>query len=589
MTAHRLGLVGSGIDMSLAPAFHVLAGKLVGIEVSYELIPRRPDPRRRVRRLHAPAGRRRLPRRQRHRAVQGDRRARRRPTVHRGRGHRCGQHPAPGARRPDARATTPTCPASRGPTAAASDTSHRAPWPCWAPAASAAPPPRHSSTSAPPSLRIYDVVPDRSHTLAGAAPPAGSRRAGRRGLVGRGAVDGVDGLVNGTPVGMSWSPGTPVDLRAVDAQRWVFDAVYSPIETPLMVRATAVGLDRITGFDLFLGQAIDAFEIFTGHDLGATVPDRAGDQPRHPRTRARRVSPMPGLPAGTATATSSSSADAGPRRTSVGRRVGQAPPATLRRCRRAARADRRPHALPARPRAGRGRSSVRREAQVVAHLLAHDVSLVILAPGATPACDQRLLGAARPVGGRAVAARTRKVEPAPDRLSGDCRDIADHVVDLEPFHADVDEPGRAVARHILQLFVTGELRGSIRLPDDVQALSADPLCDDVAEAMTRWEDELPARSRTSRTSPISIIDVEPFQGRRRRPGSERSPATSPVCSQPTILTPGPPAEPREVVRHVPRARSARRGTSASMPELPRDAGCRRRVSGNSRLEYCRPP
>ena len=84
-----------------------------------------------------------------------------------------------------------------------------------------------------------------------------------------GAVDGVDGLVNGTPVGMSWSPGTPVDLRAVGGQRWIFDAVYSPIETPLMVRATEVGLDRITGFDLFLGQAIDAFEIFTGHDLGS--------------------------------------------------------------------------------------------------------------------------------------------------------------------------------------------------------------------------------------------------------------------------------------------------------------------------------
>ena len=36
-----------------------------------------------------------------------------------------------------------------------------------------------------------------------------------------------------------------------------------------MVRAASVGLARITGFDLFLGQAIDAFEIFTGHDLGA--------------------------------------------------------------------------------------------------------------------------------------------------------------------------------------------------------------------------------------------------------------------------------------------------------------------------------
>jgi shikimate 5-dehydrogenase len=34
-----------------------------------------------------------------------------------------------------------------------------------------------------------------------------------------------------------------------------------------MVRAASAGLARITGFDLFLGQAIDAFEIFTGHDL----------------------------------------------------------------------------------------------------------------------------------------------------------------------------------------------------------------------------------------------------------------------------------------------------------------------------------
>jgi shikimate dehydrogenase len=82
-----------------------------------------------------------------------------------------------------------------------------------------------------------------------------------------GAVDGVDGLVNGTPVGMSWNPGTPVDLSVVEGQRWIFDAIYSPIETPLMVRAASAGLARITGFDLFLGQAIDAFEIFTGHDL----------------------------------------------------------------------------------------------------------------------------------------------------------------------------------------------------------------------------------------------------------------------------------------------------------------------------------
>ena len=84
-------------------------------------------------------------------------------------------------------------------------------------------------------------------------------------------------------------------------------------------------------------------------------------------------------------------------------------------------------------------------------------------------------------------------------------------MDLEPFQADVDEPGRAVAHHILQLFVTGELRGSIRLPDDVQALSADPLCDDVAEAMTRWEDELPARVADIADIADLGIDVEPFR------------------------------------------------------------------------------
>ena len=69
-----------------------------------------------------------------------------------------------------------------------------------------------------------------------------------------GAVDGVDGLINGTPVGMSWSPGTPVDLRAIHSQRGSSSGLLAD-RAPLMVRATEVGLDRITGFDLFLGQA----------------------------------------------------------------------------------------------------------------------------------------------------------------------------------------------------------------------------------------------------------------------------------------------------------------------------------------------
>ena len=36
----RLGLIGHGIDHSLAPAFHTSAGQMLGLNVSYELLPR---------------------------------------------------------------------------------------------------------------------------------------------------------------------------------------------------------------------------------------------------------------------------------------------------------------------------------------------------------------------------------------------------------------------------------------------------------------------------------------------------------------------------------------------------------------------
>ena len=84
------------------------------------------------------------------------------------------------------------------------------------------------------AIRIYDIVADRSHALARSL-----RR--RNGAVevtvatsAEEAVDGVDGVVNGTPVGMYFQPGTPVELAAIGDQRWIFDAIYSPVETELM-------------------------------------------------------------------------------------------------------------------------------------------------------------------------------------------------------------------------------------------------------------------------------------------------------------------------------------------------------------------
>jgi shikimate dehydrogenase len=122
------------------------------------------------------------------------------------------------------------------------------------------------------ALRVFDLVPDRSEALAKLLRGNGEVQVDVAPSA-EDAVDGVDGLVNGTPVGMHWNPGTPVSLASVDGQRWIFDAIYSPIETPLMARAEYAGLARITGFDLFLGQALDAFEIFTGYSVADVLPE----------------------------------------------------------------------------------------------------------------------------------------------------------------------------------------------------------------------------------------------------------------------------------------------------------------------------
>ena len=103
------------------------------------------------------------------------------------------------------------------------------------------------------AIRIYDVLADRSHALAEALRRRNSMLRVDVAASAEDAVDGVDGVVNGTPVGMYFQPGAPVELAAIGEQRWVFDAIYSPIETELMARAAEMKLARITGFDLFIG------------------------------------------------------------------------------------------------------------------------------------------------------------------------------------------------------------------------------------------------------------------------------------------------------------------------------------------------
>ncbi|MGN8130227.1 shikimate dehydrogenase [Paenarthrobacter sp. 22069] len=81
----------------------------------------------------------------------------------------------------------------------------------------------------------------------------------------------ADGLVHCTPVGMAAHPGVPLDLDLLDARHWVADIVYRPIETELVRGARAKGCEVLDGGRMAVGQAADAFRIFTGLDAN---PDR---------------------------------------------------------------------------------------------------------------------------------------------------------------------------------------------------------------------------------------------------------------------------------------------------------------------------
>ncbi|MGB8397641.1 shikimate dehydrogenase [Bradyrhizobium sp.] len=78
------------------------------------------------------------------------------------------------------------------------------------------------------------------------------------------ALHGVAGVVNASPVGMLPSLETPVPDHLLHAGLWVADAVYTPLWTPLLKAARARGATVMTGRELAINQAADAFELFTG-------------------------------------------------------------------------------------------------------------------------------------------------------------------------------------------------------------------------------------------------------------------------------------------------------------------------------------
>lgn len=82
-------------------------------------------------------------------------------------------------------------------------------------------------------------------------------------------LGGVDGVVNATPMGMPAHPGSPVPGELLHPDLWVHDIVYMPLVTELMTLARAAGCRTVGGEHMFVYQAAENFRLFTGIDPDA--------------------------------------------------------------------------------------------------------------------------------------------------------------------------------------------------------------------------------------------------------------------------------------------------------------------------------
>jgi len=87
------------------------------------------------------------------------------------------------------------------------------------------------------------------------------------------ALQGASGVVHATPTGMDKLPGTPIDVSLLQPSMWLSEIVYFPLETQLLEAARAKGLRTVDGGTMAVGQALGAFELFTGRKADAARMD----------------------------------------------------------------------------------------------------------------------------------------------------------------------------------------------------------------------------------------------------------------------------------------------------------------------------
>ncbi|MFB5597993.1 MAG: shikimate dehydrogenase family protein, partial [Nitrosopumilaceae archaeon] len=68
-------------------------------------------------------------------------------------------------------------------------------------------------------------------------------------------------VINATSVGLKNEP-SPISTKSIDSNSVVYDIVYMPINTDLIKKSKENGATVIYGYEMLLGQAARAFEIW---------------------------------------------------------------------------------------------------------------------------------------------------------------------------------------------------------------------------------------------------------------------------------------------------------------------------------------
>jgi len=111
----------------------------------------------------------------------------------------------------------------------------------------------------PALMRLHDLDAARCARIAdivrGVSP-------GTQVKVGPPVVDGMDVLMNASPVGMLGDPRLPIEVNTLPAAMVVFDAVVKPELTPLLALAQRCGCRTVQGREMMRGQIARMVDFF---------------------------------------------------------------------------------------------------------------------------------------------------------------------------------------------------------------------------------------------------------------------------------------------------------------------------------------